>query len=168
MDALETIMARRSVRAYLDKPVSKADIETLLKAGMAAPSGMNRQPWEFYVLESEEAKKAAEEVLVYGRYKSPIIIIVGIDQERCAPGISHGLGYCDAGAATENILLAAKALSLDSVWCAVWPDEGRCNALRKALGIPFTVEPFAAIHIGYAKDEGAPKDKWDENKVHVL
>lgn len=168
MDVLEAIKERRSVREFLDKPVKKEDIEALLRAGMSAPSAINKQPWEFYVLESKEAQDAAKEVLIYGRFNSPLMIIVGINQERTEQGIPHGLGYCDAGAATENILLAAKGLGLDSVWCAIWPDEGRMNGIRKAFKIPYTVEPFAAIHIGYAKEKGEPKDKWDGNKVHIL
>ena len=168
MDVLEAIKERRSVREFLDKPVKKEDIEILLRAGMSAPSAINKQPWEFYVLESKEAQEEAKKVLVYGRFNSPLMIIVAINQERTEQGIAHGLGYCDAGAATENILLAAKGLGLDGVWCAVWPDEGRMNGIRKALKIPYTIEPFAAIHIGYAKEHGEPKDKWDENKVHIL
>lgn len=168
MDVLSAIKERASVREFVDKPVSKEDIETLLKSAMAAPSAKNKQPWEFYVLESEEAKEAAKSVLIYGRFNSPLIIIVAINQERTDQGVGHGLGYCDAGAATENILLAAKGLGLDGVWCAIWPDEGRMNGIRKALKIPFTVEPFAAIHIGYAKEKAASKDKWDETKVHIL
>lgn len=168
MDAIKTIMTRRSVRKYKDTPVKREDIETILKAAMAAPSGKNKQPWEFYVLESDEAKNEAENVLIYGHFHAPLIIIVAINQERTDEGIPHGLSYCDAGAASENILLAAKALGLDSCWCAIWPDEGRINGIRKMLKIPYTIEPFAAISIGYADDEGSPKDKWDENKIHIL
>lgn len=57
MEVLEAIKERRSVREFLDKPVSKEDIESLLRAGMSAPSAINKQPWEFYVLESKEPKK---------------------------------------------------------------------------------------------------------------
>ncbi len=168
MNTLEAIKNRTSVREYSDKLVSEKDIETILKAAMAAPSAINKQPWEFYVLKSKESQDALKDVLVHGRFNSPLIIVVAINQERTTQGISHGLGYCDAGAATENILLAAKDLGLDSVWCAIWPDDGRINGVRKALKIPYTIEPFAAIHIGYAKSETTPKDKWDESKVHTL
>ena len=44
---LHEIMTRRSVRAYLPKPVSRADIELVLQAGALAPSSKNRQPWHF-------------------------------------------------------------------------------------------------------------------------
>lgn len=168
MEVLDAINKRASVREFLDKPVSKEDIDTLLHAAMAAPSAMNKQPWEFYVLETPEAQESLKEVLIYGRFNSPLIIVVAINQERTEQGIPHSLSYCDAGAASENILLAAKGLGLDGVWCAVWPDEGRINGVRKALKIPYTIEPYAAIHIGYAKNEPTPKNKWDEQKIHIL
>ena len=44
---LYEIMTRRSVRAYLPKPASRADIELVLQAGALAPSSKNRQPWHF-------------------------------------------------------------------------------------------------------------------------
>ena len=42
--AINNIMTRTSIRQYTDEPVSKADIETMLRAGMAAPTAVNRQP----------------------------------------------------------------------------------------------------------------------------
>ena len=48
--ALETIMSRKSVRTYTDRNVTDAQVETILRAAMAAPSGMNVQPWRFVVV----------------------------------------------------------------------------------------------------------------------
>ena len=52
---LSSIMTRTSIRKYTDQPVSKADIETLLRAGMAAPTAVNRQPWHFVAV-TDKAK----------------------------------------------------------------------------------------------------------------
>ena len=52
--AINNIMTRTSIRQYTDEPVSKADIETMLRAGMAAPTAVNRQPWHFVVINSKE------------------------------------------------------------------------------------------------------------------
>ena len=51
---LENIATRVSVRSYLDKPVDDANIEKLLRAGMAAPSAMNKQPWHFVVVTDKQ------------------------------------------------------------------------------------------------------------------
>jgi nitroreductase len=53
-EAINNIMTRTSIRQYTDEPVSKADIETMLRAGMAAPTAVNRQPWHFVVINSKE------------------------------------------------------------------------------------------------------------------
>ena len=53
-EAIKNIMTRTSIRQYTDEPVSKADIETMLRAGMAAPTAVNRQPWHFVVINSKE------------------------------------------------------------------------------------------------------------------
>ena len=53
-EAIKNIMTRTSIRQYTDEPISKADIETMLRAGMAAPTAVNRQPWHFVVINSKE------------------------------------------------------------------------------------------------------------------
>lgn len=51
---LDNILTRRSCRAYTDRPVSKEDLDTILKAAIYAPSGMSRQSWQFTVIRKKE------------------------------------------------------------------------------------------------------------------
>ena len=51
---LEFIIKRRSIRRYLEKPISDKDLYMILEAGRWAPSGTNRQPWEFIVIKNRE------------------------------------------------------------------------------------------------------------------
>ena len=51
MEALQAIKTRRSIRKFLDKPVSREMIRELLEAAMFAPSAGNEQPWQFIVIE---------------------------------------------------------------------------------------------------------------------
>ena len=53
-EVINTIMARRSVRKYLDKPVEHAKLEAVVRCGINAPSGMNRQPWIVRVVENQK------------------------------------------------------------------------------------------------------------------
>ena len=62
---LSEIVNRRSIRAYLPRPVSKAGIETVLRAGALAPSSKNRQPWRFTVA-AGEGKAAALAAMAQG------------------------------------------------------------------------------------------------------
>ena len=52
--ALDVMMTRTSIRSFTGEPVPKDQLETILKAGMAAPTGMNVQPWRFVVLTDKE------------------------------------------------------------------------------------------------------------------
>ena len=56
--ALDVIMSRKSVRTYTDQALTDAQIETLLRAAMAAPTGMNVQPWRFVVVRDQAVKDA--------------------------------------------------------------------------------------------------------------
>ncbi len=57
MDAIENILTRKSVRQFDSKEIEQEKIDLLLKAAMASPSGVNKQPWKFIVVKSEEKKK---------------------------------------------------------------------------------------------------------------
>jgi nitroreductase len=54
MHVFEIMKQRRSIRKYLDKPVSRADIEDLIRYAGSAPSAINLQPWEYVVTYGEE------------------------------------------------------------------------------------------------------------------
>jgi len=57
------ITSRRSIRAFLDKPVERADIERILEVAARAPSGTNTQPWKVYVLTGQGRERLSEAIL---------------------------------------------------------------------------------------------------------
>ncbi|MGH8853151.1 MAG: nitroreductase, partial [Telluria sp.] len=57
------ITSRRSIRAFLDRPVARADIEAILDVAARAPSGTNTQPWKVYVLTGEARSKLSDAIL---------------------------------------------------------------------------------------------------------
>ena len=57
------ITSRRSIRAFLDKPVAREDIERILEVAARAPSGTNTQPWKVYVLTGEARRKLSDAIL---------------------------------------------------------------------------------------------------------
>ena len=59
----EAITSRRSIRAYLPKPVAREDIEAILEVASRAPSGTNTQPWKVYVLTGATKERLSAEVL---------------------------------------------------------------------------------------------------------
>jgi nitroreductase len=51
MDVLDAIRNRRAIRAYRDEPVDRSTLRAVLESAVWAPSGMNRQPWSFFIIE---------------------------------------------------------------------------------------------------------------------
>jgi len=160
---LETIFSRKSVRTYTDQPVSVDDLMMLVRAGMAAPTGMNRQPWEFFIVQDKALMASLSEKIPYARMlkeAQAAIVVIGNPEKSV-------YWYLDCSAAAQNILLAAESMGLGAVWTAGYPYEDRMETIAKAVGIPKPYLPLCLIPIGYSKGEQKPKDKWVESKVHL-
>jgi nitroreductase len=165
--ALDNIMTRTSVRDYTDQPVEQAKVEQLLRAGMAAPTAVNKQPWHFVVLNTREAldRMASANPRAGMLKRAPLAIVVCGDLQKTLDGKGQEYWIQDCSAATENILLAANALGLGAVWTALHPMEDRTKAAVEALGLPSHIVPLCTIVIGYPKGQTQPKDKWKPENV---
>ena len=164
---LETIMTRTSIRQYTDQPVEKEKIEAMLRAGMAAPTAVNAQPWHFVVV-SDKAKlgELAAANPRAGMLKSaPLAIVVCGDMTKAMEGKGRQFWIQDCSAATENILLAAHAQGLGAVWTALYPLEERIQPVSEALKLPDTLIPLCTVVIGYPAEQPEPKDKWKPENV---
>ncbi|MBR0214032.1 MAG: nitroreductase family protein [Solobacterium sp.] len=133
---MNSIFHRVSIRRYQDQPVEKEKIELLMRAGMAAPSAMNQQPWEFYAVTERDTIVALAACSRYSGFSAsaPLMIVPCYRMEVPAPSFR----LIDLSAATENILLEADELGLGAVWMAVAPDDGRIANVRRVLQIPRT------------------------------
>ena len=159
---LENIAERKSVRKYLNKSVEEDKIDAMVKAGMAAPSGMDRRPWEFVVVTDREALDSMAAKLPYAKMltNAPLAIVVCGDTTRSC------YWYLDCSAATQNVLLAAEALGLGAVWTAAYPYEDRIDVVRQNTGLPENIVPLCVIPIGYPDGPQKAKDKFDPQRVH--
>ena len=163
--AINNIMTRTSIRQYTDEPVSKADIETMLRAGMAAPTAVNRQPWHFVVV-TDKAKLAELPGRRGGMIKQAgVAIVVCGNMDKAMQGPGQAFWVQDCSAATENILLAANAIGLGAVWTGCYPMDDRVAEVSKALKLPETIVPLCVIAIGHSAEQPTPKDKWKPENV---
>ena len=165
--AINNIMTRTSIRQYTNEPVTKADVETMLRAGMAAPTAANRQPWHFVAITSKEklAELAGNNPRGGMLKQAALAIVVCGNMEKTMPGKGQGFWVQDCSAATENILLAAHALGLGAVWTGLYPDEDRAGVVAKVLKLPETIIPLCTIVIGHPAEQPQPKDKWKPENV---
>ncbi len=166
-NAIETIMTRTSIRSFTDRAVSADTVEMLLRAGMAAPTAVNLQPWHFVVV-NDRAK--IDELGGNGRqsqmwHESPLVIVVCGNMEKAMEGVGQAFWVQDCSAATENILLAAHALGLGAVWTGCYPIEERVANISQVLGLPEHIVPLCAIVMGYPNESPQPKDKWKPENV---
>ena len=166
-NAIETIMTRTSIRSFTDRAVSADTVEMLLRAGMAAPTAVNLQPWHFVVV-NDRAK--IDELGGNGRqsqmwHESPLVIVVCGNMEKAMEGVGQAFWVQDCSAATENILLAAHALGLGAVWTGCYPIEERVANISQVLGLPEHIVPLCAIVMGFPNESPQPKDKWKPENV---
>ncbi len=160
--AIENILTRVSVRSFTDQPVVSDDIETILRAGLAAPSARNMQPWHLIVITRRETLNAIADATpnAHMAKQAPLAIVVCGDLSKAASGWEQDFWIQDVSAVTENILLAAHALGLGAVWTGTYPSKERCNEMAMLMRTPAHIIPFATIVIGHAQTSPEVKDKW--------
>jgi nitroreductase len=166
--AINNIMTRVSVRNFTGEKISDEQIETLLRAGMAAPSAINKQPWAFVVIKDEAILAKLGEALPYSRCsnKPAIAIIPCGDLSKAIPGEMAGFWINDVSAATENILLAAHAMGLGAVWTGLHPDMNRAKMVQEMLGMPEHIIPLCIVPVGIPAENPDVKDKFNTDNIH--
>jgi len=158
----DALLGRRSIRAYLeDREVEHEKIVKLLQAGMAAPSACNIQPWEFIVVtEKDTVSLIKESVADHGNYNAPLVIVICGYPEFIPWEGDHGV--IDCCAAIENMLVAATAMGLGSVWIGGFDPA----SIRKLLDIPDHVFPVGIVYFGYATERKEPRTQYLEEAVY--
>ncbi len=165
---LEIIHQRKSVRNYTDQQVSKEQLQTLVKAGMAAPTAVNKQPWAFIAINDREILDQLGDVLPYAKMlkQATAAIVVCGDLDKTLPGEGQQFWIQDCSAATENVLLAAESIDLGAVWTAAYPNSERIRSVKDILNLPSKIIPLNVIAIGYPSGKDKPKDKWKPENLH--
>jgi nitroreductase len=167
-ETIKTIHSRKSVRHFTDKKVTREQLETLVKAGMAAPSAMNRQPWAFVIVTDRKKldSLAAGSPNAQMLNKASAAIIVCGETKKAYSSSDANYWVLDCSAASENILLAAESMGLGALWTGAYPNRERIAFISKSLHLPEHVIPLNIIPIGYPTGEDKPKNKYKPENVH--
>lgn len=165
---LQTIFNRKSVRSYTGTAVAEEKLMMLVRAGMAAPTAVDRRPWDFIVITDPKVLQELSDALPYAKMakSAASAIMVTGNLERQFGGKDSLFWIMDCSAATENILLAAESMGLGAVWTAVYPDTERVKAVRALLKIPDNIVPLNLIPIGIPTGEDKPKNKFNPEQIH--
>ena len=163
---IDAIFKRRSIRRFTEQPLDKETITLLLQAGMAAPSAMNSQPWEFIVVSEPELLAKLRSKLPFSHHNAPVGIVVLGSPERANNTAGRLFWQQDCSAAMENMQLAAVGLNLGAVWIGIHPVAPFVKGVRDVLEIPKNVIPLGMMHVGYPAEEKQPRTQYDEHKVY--
>jgi len=157
MDALEAIRKRRSVREYTGDPIPREDLVKIVDAGRWAPSGYNRQPWDFIVV-TERATIDQLKVVAQWMAKAGAVIAVALDP-------SSEFWLEDGSAAIENMLIASTALGYGSCWLEgdTLPLEEKFKTL---LNVPEEKRLLTLIPIGVPREWPNREKKSLEEVLH--
>ncbi len=160
METFDAIAKRASVRDYMNQPVPKNLLESLVDAGRRAPTARAVEPWEFVVITERSMLDTLAGIIstgVFLKQATACIVVFCKDTKY----------YLEDGcAATENILLAATDLNLGTCWIAGDKKE-YCAEVSKLLGAPEHLKLISLISVGWATREGKQrKNRTLEEVLH--
>ena len=163
---MSSLFHRTSVRKFQDRPVEREKIERVLRAAMQAPSAVNQQPWEFFVVTNPEKKEALTEVTPYIRFgkKAPVIIVLAYRVHSTAPLFTD----IDMAICTENLWFACDEEGLGGTMCGIAPVEAQIERASKILELPDDLRVFTIFPMGYPAEERAQQDRFDESRIHYV
>jgi len=177
MEVFEAIRTRRSVRRFTDKGIEREKLASILEAARQAPSWANLQCWRFVVVEDPETREKLSDLSYVesffgprgyksnpsrkGIAEAPVVIVACADPDQSGVLWKQSYYMTDIGIAAQNLMLAARALGLGTVFVGVFNEEG----VRDLLNIPTHVRVVGIFPVGYPleeKTEGPARKPIDE------
>lgn len=178
-NTLDVIKERRSIRKFKPEQIKEEELQAIVESGLYAPSAINKQSWNFTVIQNQEIlaelneatknldnealKRIGENEKYNCFYYAPTVILVsGKDEERSK--------VMDCSAATQNMLIAAESLNIGSCWVELVSLAfmgPQAKELRAKLNLPEGYTPLHCVLLGYKDMEGktAPRK---ENAVQYI
>lgn len=173
---IENIMARRSIRKYQDKPVSRDTLNKIMECGINAPNGQNKQSWEIRVVDKPEIMEEIKDIMakahpdmdadmIKGCFRgAPVMVFIARD-------INYDFSAYDCGIMSQNIMLSAWSMGVGSI-CLGSPirfinDNEECKPVLEKLGFSEGYKLCLCVGLGYA-DEAPDAKPRDMGKVKFI
>ena len=155
-EVMKNILTRRSVRAFSEQDISREVLDQILQAAIYAPSGMNKQTWQFTAIVNRDKiqtlAKLIEKILKrkgYNFYNPAVIVLASNERE-------SNWGREDNACALENMFLAANSFGIGSVWINQLKDicdEPEIRSYLQEVGIPESHVVYGVAALGYSATE---------------
>jgi nitroreductase len=133
----DVILSGYSERTYTSEPVTDQQLDWILKCGIKAPSGRNKQPWKFTVIKDEASMKEIINDVVPGNV---LVVVSGTESE------SGATPDFDCGLATESMFIATHSLGLGAR--IYGSPTGNINAKKELFQIPSGYKAVMVLRIG--------------------
>ena len=155
MNFLELVKNRYSCRSYQPRGIEPQKLEYILECVRFAPSAVNRQPWRFHIIDSDDARAKLHQCYNRDWFRTATCYIIAsvLHHEEWVRADGKAHGDIDIAIAVEHLCLAATEQGLGTCWVCNF-DAVLCKEL---FALPDDEEPAVLIPIGYAADE--PKEK---------
>lgn len=173
---VNTIMARRSIRKYKPQAVERDKMDLILRCGINAPNGQNKQSWEIRVVDNPVLMEEIKEAMAKGNPDMDPAMVKGC--MRGAPTmvfIARDKGYdfsaYDCGLLAENMMLSAWSMGVGSI-CLGSPvrfltNNDVCKPILNKLGFSEGYELCLCVGFGYADEAPAAKPR-EWSKVRYI
>ena len=154
MDFLQLAAQRYSVRKFQEKKLPREALESILKAGMLAPTAHNNQPQRILVIDEPKGLEALDRATKC-RFGAPDALLICYDKDACWKRDRYdgkASGEVDASIVTTHMMLAAADLGIGSTWVMHFDPV----AMRREFSVPEEYEPVALLVMGYPAPDAAP------------
>ncbi|NLE12777.1 MAG: nitroreductase [Clostridiales bacterium] len=161
MNFLELAKSRYSVRQFEDRPLSQEDIDKLLLAAQAAPTGRNNQPQRILVINSDEAvDKLKNCTKCHFGARTAMLVCFNKDESWVRPFDGELSAPVDASIVTTHIMLMAQSIGVGTCWVMFFdPDK-----TREEFAIPENLVPLALLVMGYPHKDAKPSERHSVRK----
>lgn len=143
-ELLEFLKSRRSIRNFQEKEIPDIELKMILEAGRWAPSGSNKQPWEFIIIKNKDILKKISVTAIYGKFIKNVSVAIAIVGK-----ISENPNWYiqDTTLASMNMMLMAFALNIGTCWIGSMDRE----KVKEWLGLGTDDYLLTLLPLGYIK-----------------
>lgn len=161
MNFNELARQRYSCKKYTDTQVDEQALQAILEAGRLAPTAKNLQEQHIYVCQSAEALEKIDQ-LTQCRYGAPTVLMVAFDKNNVFtyPGGMRDSGVEDAAIVATHLMLAAKAVGVESCWLNLFDPM----KAAEAFDLPENEEVLMLLDLGYPAPDAGPLANHDSRK----
>ena len=154
MELEQVIKSRYSVRNYKPDMIADEELDAILRAGMAAPTGCNNQPQRVYVLKSAQAIDRIRQ-LCRSAFNAPVVLLVALDENadwKNPYEAGYRAGIQDVSIVADHMMLTAWSLGVGSCWVNAF----RPSDVKEAFGLPANEVPVLLLPLGYPAEDARP------------